>query len=133
MTFRFSSGAMGSVFMSDCVVSPWAYELTTGEVTKYFHSGENCYYFMGTKASLTFPHLKKIFYPDPAKSGWFQPLVVEDVNVSYWNPYEKQISHFCRVIRGEETPRTSGEDGKKTMEVTMAIFKSCETGQPIDL
>jgi predicted dehydrogenase len=133
MTFRFASGAMGSVFMSDCVVSPWAYELTTGEVTKYFHSGENCYYFMGTKASLTFPHLKKVFYPDPARSGWFQPLVMEDLNVSYWNPYEKQIAHFCRVIRGEEMPRTSGEDGKKTMEVTMAIFKSCETGEPVDL
>jgi len=32
---------------------------------------------------------------------------------------------------GKEDPRTSGEDGRKTLEVTLAIQRSGETGQPV--
>ena len=49
------------------------------------------------------------------------------------DPYIKEFSHFCRVTLGKEIPRISGEDGKRTLEVTLAIQRSAETGQPIRL
>jgi predicted dehydrogenase len=49
------------------------------------------------------------------------------------DPYIKEFSHFCRVVLGEEAPRTSGEDGRRTLEVTLAIQRSGEIGQPIHL
>jgi predicted dehydrogenase len=80
-----------------------------------------------------FPHLKRVFYPDPSKAGWQHPLLIEKVEVPWTDTYREQLNHFCRVVAGEETPRTAGEDAKKTLPVTLAILKSAETGQPINL
>ena len=49
------------------------------------------------------------------------------------DPYLKEFSHFCKVILGKEVPRISGEDGRRTLEVTLAIQRSGETDQPIRL
>jgi len=78
---------------------------------------------------LTFPNLKKIYYQ--RQKGWQHPLTTEEIGVSWANPYEEQLKHFCRVILGAETPRTSGEDGRKTLEITLAVHQSAQTGQPI--
>jgi predicted dehydrogenase len=49
------------------------------------------------------------------------------------DPYLQEFRHFARVIRGEEPPRISGEDARRTLEVTLAIQRSGETGQPVRL
>ena len=133
ITLRFVNGAIANIFISDAVPSPWADEHTTGEITAFPQYGENCYYVFGTQASLSFPHLKKVFYPDPIKRGWREPLAFEEINVPFYNPYEKQMKHFIKVIKGEENPMTTGEDARRTLEVILSVFESCETGQPIDL
>jgi len=46
--------------------------------------------------------------------------------------YIKEFSHFCRVVLERKTPDLR-EDGRRTLEVTLAIQKSGETGQPIVL
>jgi predicted dehydrogenase len=43
------------------------------------------------------------------------------------------MSHFCRVIRREETPRTTARDARKTLEGVMAIMRSRDTGQAVEL
>jgi predicted dehydrogenase len=133
-TFRFENGAVGTSFVSDCVPSSSAYEATTGENPLIPHDFGNCYQFFGTKASLLFPQLKRLFYSDPAKCGWHHPISEQGVNVIAGDdPYVKEFRHFTRVIRGEESPRISGEDGRRTLEVTLAIQRSGETGQPVRL
>jgi predicted dehydrogenase len=131
-TFRFENGAVGTVFVSDCVPSSSAYEATTGENPLIPRDFGNCYQFFGTKASLLFPQLKKLFYSDPAKCGWHHPISEQGVNVLAGDdPYVKELRHFARVIRGEESPRISGEDGRRTLEVALAVQRSSETGQPV--
>jgi len=49
------------------------------------------------------------------------------------DPYVKEFRHFANVILGEEAPRISGEDGRRTLEVALAIQRSGETGQPVRL
>ena len=135
ITLRFENGALGTIFLSDCAPSLSAYEATTGE-TPYIYGTdtENCYHFFGTEASLAFPRMKKLFYSDPAKSGWNYPLSEEKITVVRGeDPYTREFRHFCGVILGKETPRTSGEDGRKTLEVTLAAGKSAETGRSITL
>jgi hypothetical protein len=41
------------------------------------------------------------------------------------------LRYFCGVIEGKEIPKASGEDTGKTLEATLAIQKSGETGQPV--
>ncbi len=132
-TLVFENGALGSILLSDCVPSLSGYEATTGENPLMYHDSGNCYYFYGTKASLSFPQLKKLFYSDPAKTGWYFPLSEEEVRVVREDPYTRALTHFCRVALGKEEPRTTGEDGRKTLEVTLAIQESAETMKPISL
>lgn len=131
VSVKLESGALASIFMSDAAPSLWAYEATTGENPFFFHSTENCYYIFGTEASLTFPHLRKIYYHSHTHRGWQHPITSEQVNVPWVDPYEEQLKHFCRVVQGVETPRTSGEDARKTLEITLAVHKSTQTGQPV--
>jgi predicted dehydrogenase len=131
VSVKLDSGALASIFMSDAAPSLWAYEATTGENPFFFHSTENCYYIFGTEASLTFPHLRKIYYHSHTHRGWQHPITAEEINVPRVDPYEEQLKHFCRVVQGVETPRTSGEDARKTLEITLAVHKSTQTGQPV--
>jgi predicted dehydrogenase len=134
VTLRFEDGAVGTVLVSDCSPSLSAYEATTGENPLIPHDYGNCYHFYGTEASLLFPQMKKLFYSDPAKLGWHYPITEQGVKVPQDDdPYVKEFRHFAKVIRGEEPSRISGEDGRKTLEVTLAIQRSGETGQPVRL
>lgn len=44
-----------------------------------------------------------------------------------------QVRHFLRAIRGEEKLEVDGAEGRKTMELVMAIYRSAATGQPVEL
>jgi len=36
------------------------------------------------------------------------------------------MQHFCRVIRGEEEPRTSGEDAKSSLRLLLAVLEAVD-------
>jgi len=134
VALRFAGGAVGSIFVSDCTPSLSAYEGTTGENPLICHDFGNCYQFYGTQASLSFPQLKQRFYPDPARLGWHHPITEQGVKVAEGeDPYLKEFRHFARLIAGGEPSRISGEDARRTLEVTLAIQRSGQTGQPVSL
>lgn len=134
VTFRFENGALGTAFVSDCAPSLSAYEATTGENPLVYHDFGNCYQFYGTEASLLFPQMKKLFYSDHTKFGWHYPITEQGLKVvQSEDPYVKEFRHFARVVRGEEISRISGEDARRTLEVTLAIQRSGETGQAVQL
>jgi predicted dehydrogenase len=131
VSLRLENDALASIFLSDTIPGDNAYEATTGENPFFYHSPETCYYFFGTEGTIKFPGMRKLFYPDPSKRGWQYPLWEEGMKVTREDPYARQLRHFCRVIRGEEEPRVSGEDGRKTLEVTLAVQRSGEMGEPV--
>jgi predicted dehydrogenase len=130
-TVRFTDGVLASVLMSDTAPSLWAYEATMGENKFFFPTKGDIYHFLGRTASLTFPGMVKVYYADPTKMGWQHPLTTEHLDIRSADPYPAQVSHFCRVIRGEEEPRTSGEDALRTLRVISAINESVEKRKPI--
>jgi predicted dehydrogenase len=132
-TVRFTDGVLASVLMSDTAPSLWSYESTMGENKFFFPTKGDIYHFLGRKASLTFPGMVKVYYADPSKMGWQHPLTTEQLNIKSADPYPGQLRHFCQVIRGEEEPRTSGEDALKTLRVLSALYEAVETGKPITL
>lgn len=133
VALRFRNGALGTIFLSDCTPSLTSWEGTTGENPLLYHDYGNCYEFFGTEGSLLFPQMKRRFYRDPKKAGWNYPITEQGYKVLREDPYVKEFKHFCRVILGEEEPRISGEDGRRTLEVTLAIQRSGETDQPVQL
>jgi predicted dehydrogenase len=133
LSLRFENGTVGSLLFTDSAPSVWSYDCTSGENPFFFRTNGNCYHFFGTEASLDFPDLKKVYYADKNRKGWQHPLTIQRTGVSNANPYSRQLAHFCRVISGEEKPRTSGSDALRTMTVIDAVFKSGQNGQPVHL
>ncbi|MDO5422649.1 MAG: Gfo/Idh/MocA family oxidoreductase [Eubacteriales bacterium] len=58
---------------------------------------------------------------------------LQTVQIPVQNNHGKEVEHFCAVILDGEEPRTSGEDGKKSMEAMNAIVESLDTGKPVYL
>jgi predicted dehydrogenase len=133
ITLRFKNGALGTIFISDCTPSMTSWEGTTGENPLMYYDFGNCYNFFGTDGSLLFPQMKRLYYSDASKVGWNYAITEQGYKMVREDPYVKEFSHFCRVVLGEENPRTSGEDGRRTLEVTLAIQTSGETGKPVTL
>jgi len=133
VSVRFKDGALASILMSDTAPSLWGYECTTGENPFFYPTKGDVYHYLGTRASLTFPGMVKVHYADPSKAGWQHPISTTQVEVPKHDTYVEQMRHFCGVVRGEEEPRTSGEDGRRTLEVIMAVAESGRTNRPIEL
>ena len=49
----------------------------------------------------------------------------------YW--FHGQLDNFIEAIRGNETPRATGLDGRKAQEITLAAFESSRTGRRVEL
>lgn len=133
VTLRFKKGALATILMSDTVPSLWGYDLNMSDIPIFNKTKSDAYTFLGTKASLSVPGMRKVYYPDPSRVGWQYSLKIENIKVKIEDPFILQLKHFCNVVRGKEEPRTSGEDALKTLEVTMAILESGEKNMPVDL
>lgn len=128
---RFANGALGTVSASDTVVSPWSWELTTGENPAYPRQDQSCYQIGGTHGSLTIPALELWGHTD--KRGWWEPLKRERIPFVPEDPLQAQIRHFCAVIRGEEEPLVSGREGLATLAVIEAVKQAARSGGPVEV
>jgi predicted dehydrogenase len=130
VSLRFESGALGVVAMSDSVAAPWAFEITSGEDPGFPRNDENNVRFMGSKASLALPHMDLWSHPEGRRLGWRGRLNHERVPVRSAD-LVRQISHFCRVIRGEEKPAVTGEDALRSLAAVLAIDESGRRGAAV--
>jgi predicted dehydrogenase len=129
IALRFVGGALGSITVSDAVAAPWSWELSSGENPAYPRQHENCYFFCGTQGSLALPRMELWAYG--VQKGWYAPLSSEVLELKSEEPLARQLRHFCRVIRGEEAPRTGGEDATRTLAATLAVRQAALSGAPV--
>lgn len=127
----FDTGAIATVSVSDSVVSPWSWEMTSKEYHIYPHTHESCYMIAGTKGALSIPDLRLWTHPDA--KDWWSPISAISMPSETTDPLHNQIRHFVEVIRGKAEPLVSGEEGLKTLEVIDAIQAAASTGETITL
>lgn len=123
---QFANGSLGSIFVSDATPAPWSYELTSGENPAYPQTKQDCYRFLGTRGSLTFPSMALWHYPDPQAQGWWEQIEQQPIATSSADALTAQLNHFCRVILGEERPLIPGEEGLRTLQIIHAIIQSAQ-------
>jgi predicted dehydrogenase len=128
---RVASGVLGTVTVSDSIVAPWSWEMTTAENPAYPRTDEGCSLIGGTHASLTIPRLD--LWRNPDKRSWFEPIERERLSYEADDPLRLQVRQFCKVIRGEEAPLVSGREGLETLRVIDAVKRSAATGEIIRL
>lgn len=133
ISIRFHNGVLGTVVTSDVVASPYNFESATGENPLVHSAAQDCYRIFGTEATLNFPEMTIWRYDGDGEPGWSIPISQKRTTVELTVPFERQLQHFCDVIRNGAAPRCSGQEGIKTLEATMAVREAASTGAPITL
>ncbi len=132
LTCRFANGALGTMTLSDSTPAPWSWETASGENPDFPHASDaQCYLIAGRNGSLTVPTLT-LWRHEPNRN-WLNPFKSTSIAVQHTNPLVEQIRHFAAVIRGEETPRITGEDGARTLAVTLAVRDAAASGMTVAL
>jgi len=128
---RFASGALGTVTISDTIVAPWSWELTTGENPAHHQTDQSCYFIGGTHGALTIPALEVWHMKE--KRSWWEPLHINQASFQREDPLRVQIRHFCRVVRGQEKPAVSGREGLMALKLVVAVKEAARTGGMIKM
>ena len=121
----FENGIIGTVTVSDSIVSPWSWELTSREYPIYPMTSESCYLIGGSEGSLSVPDLTVWTHKD--EKNWWNPISGTISPREASDPLINQITNFADVIRGKADALVTGLDGLKTLLVIEAIQKAAET------
>ncbi len=121
---RFKNGIIGTLLVSDSVVSPWSWEMTSKENDIYPSTEETCYFFGGSKGSLSLPNLK--VWKHKHKRHWFNPIIEKQYSCKMTDPLVNQINHFCDVINKTIKPIVDPDTAIKTIKVIEAIIESAK-------
>jgi predicted dehydrogenase len=128
---RFESGAVCTITVSDSIVSPWSWELTSREYPIYPATNESCYQIGGSEGSLSIPDMR--LWQHEGGTSWWNPIQATAMPVSSSDPLINQIAHFRDVISGTATPLVTGEEGLKTLRVVEAIQTAAHTQSLVQL
>jgi len=127
----FASGVVGTITVSDSIVSPWSWELTASENPKYPATNQSCLLIGGSKGSLSVPDLT--LWAHQGKQSWWSPISATSIPQDFNDPLVNQIAHFADVITGEAEPLVSGLEGMKTLQVIEAIQVSGKRHEAIEI
>lgn len=126
----FENGAIGTISVSDSIVAPWSWEMTSQEHPIYPSTTESSYMIGGSQGSLSVPDLRLWNYQGQQRD-WWTPISTTALKKGASDPLVNQLSHFVQVARREAEPVVSGREGLRTLQVIEAIQNSCRTGETV--
>jgi predicted dehydrogenase len=130
ITFRFANDALGTFMLSDTAASARSWEQTSQENKSYAtYPDEDCYVVVGTDGSLAVPTMRLRTYPRREDRSWWKPFETRVVPIDRTDPLERQLVHFCAVLRDEAAPCVSVRDGLQNLRVTEAIAEAARGGR----
>ncbi len=128
---QFENGAIGTITVSDSIVSPWSWELTAKEYPVYPATTQSAYMIGGSHGSLSIPD--QCLWTYGGDRDWWAPISATSSPFETSDPLINQILHFVDVIAGRIKPLVSGEEGLKTLRVVDAIQRAAVTGNTVQL
>lgn len=133
IVLKFASGVVGTFLLSDATPSAHSFEAGTGENPIIPRSGKDFYRIFGSEGTLSVGDMKVERYANGGEQGWSEEVVENEVLVGPEVPFDEQVKHLVRVVRGDEQPRCSVEDGLRAVIVTDAVKQAMRTGLPVNL
>lgn len=138
---HFANGVVATFVLSDAVVSPHAFEMGTGENPAIPRTGRDAYRIFGTEGTLSVPDLTRTFYAEGVAKSWASEVTEVTEAMEEWLseeerakvPFELQIAHLVKVLRGHEEPVCTGEDGLAAVRVAQAVKRALQTGEVMDV
>ena len=134
ISFRFTSGVLGSFLLSDTSASARSWEQTSQENKAYAsYDDEDCYVIAGTLGSLAVPSMRLKTFAKNDDRSWFKPFDCNVVALQREDPLKLQIAHFLNVVQGKTVPLVSALDGLQNLLVVDAISRAIASQQTIRL
>jgi predicted dehydrogenase len=131
ITLRFKSGVVGSFLLSDNVPSPHNFEAGTGENPLIPKFGKDFYRLFGSEGTLSVPEMTVTSYRGGTSKTWHAEMTTETLDVEMTIPFQKQLAHFVKVIKGQETAICSGAEGLAALIVCNAVKDSMLRGEAV--
>jgi len=128
---RFENNAIGTITVSDSIVAPWSWEMTSKEYPIYPKTSQSSYMIGGSHGSLSIPDLT--MWTHEVHRDWWKPISATSAPFESSDPLINQIIHFKAVIEGRESPLVTAREGLKTLEVVAAIQKAAQTLEIVHL
>jgi len=125
------NGAIATITVSDSVVSPWSWEMTSQEYPVYPKTSEGCYRIGGSLGALSLPDMA--IWTHEGNPDWWSPIDSTRLDYEPADPLTEQMQHFCEVINGKADPLVSGDEGYRSLRVIEAIQQASVTGELIKL
>ena len=113
----FASGAKGTILLSDVGLSPWGFEAGIGENPNIGTTGQDMWFLIGTKGSVSFPSLTRW----GGSSDWSKPAKAASMTSENVVPLQAQLNHFVDVISGQSAPLITIEDAATSLCVTWQL------------
>lgn len=133
IVMRFESGVVGTFLLSDATPSAHSFEAGTGENPIIPKTGKDFYRIFGTEGTLSVGDMKVERYKAGSECAWQDEIVEESLLVGSEVPFDEQVKHLVRVVKGEEHPRCTVEDGLRAVIVVDAVTRAMKTGQPVNI
>lgn len=127
VVFRFASGALGVLAVSDTASAPWSWDLASGDVPRFPRHDVVSHMFAGTEGGLTLPGLD--FWRHDGERAWTTALRPERVAVTPRDPFVCQLEHFIEVIARRAAPLIDAAEATRDLAVMDAIFASVRSGR----
>ena len=128
LAFRFASGTLASVLISDAGASPWAFEAGSGENPDIAVSGEDYLRVTGTQGALAFPSLTHWNGGDHVSVDWRKAMtrfVLDPLHKV--DPLFEQLERFASVLEGKtDDVLCTAEEGLAAAEWTLAVALSAK-------
>ena len=127
----FNNGAIGTISVSDSIVAPWSWEMTSHEHPIYPATQQSAYQIGGSQGSLSIPDLS--LWTHEGQRDWWTPITATSVPRDTSDPLTNQMAHFAAVIRDKEQPLVSGLEGLQSLAVVDAIQTAAKTQSTVHL
>lgn len=123
VSLRFKNGMVAQLFLSFATPTPPGYNMQRIEIF-----GTKGSVFAGPSTSER-PPIR--FYAEGALPSDINGFV--DVRVPESDPWTGVTQHFVDCVREDRTPITTGEDGKRALEVILAGYYSAKIGRSVSV
>ncbi|KAH8893950.1 NAD(P)-binding protein [Thozetella sp. PMI_491] len=133
ITLRFQSGVVGTFLISDNVSSPYNFEAGTGENPIIAKAGQDCYRIMGSEATLSVPDMSLWSYRGKDEKSWHEEMTRDAVPVPEAVPFDLQLAHFVKVIRGEEKPSCTVQAALGALRVCQALREAIAQNSTVEI
>jgi predicted dehydrogenase len=127
---EFECGALATLVVSDCTVSPWSWEQTAGENPLYAREpSENSLLVAGERGSLALPSLR--WWRQDGERSWSAPFQTGQIEIQPADPLNRQLDHFLDVIERRVAPINPPPDAFRSLAATLAIHEAITTGSRV--